>query len=408
MTGNTNEAKKRKSLNERWNDWVDIVIAIVLAVITLLTLPDGLNSSIVYWFGDGEAWEKNVVLGGVWFFAVLISGLYICKVKFYRRKAPIDIDFAKERKTNQINQTMFTSLYDANADKIREILRYTYGSVPDWNPINYIDNVLVYDVHEQIRSILIGLERTIINLDPERFNDQNVSVELVYCYPADARKYNVEDIAKLPFDRDKLNEKDHPWKLISSGDTSGNQKSVLEYLSLNNSFYTFLECWETVFRNNKFEEIPEFQKKRITQHLGEVGETVCSESDFYFIEDIRDCERARGKECIGSAIGMVINLRNDNPEEVFVKAILTINTYGVQIYDSDKYNGAKDEYGFNEADYEVIIRNTILSTYSKMIETELAQMYIRHTIRSGVKCPITGRVLTETKEKDRGIVRSVE
>ena len=42
-------------------------------------------------------------------------------------------------------------------------------------------------------------------------------------------------------------------------------------------------------------------------------------------------------------------------------------------------------------DYEDVFINTILSTYSRLLETELAQMYIRHSIRVRIRCRKTGR-----------------
>ena len=66
---------------------------------------------------------------------------------------------------------MLDSIKQEVEAKVREIFRYTYDSVAEWNPINYRDNVIIYDIHEQLRSILISIEKVIININPERFND---------------------------------------------------------------------------------------------------------------------------------------------------------------------------------------------------------------------------------------------
>ena len=81
-------------------------------------------------------------------------------------------------------------------------------------------NQLVYDVHEQIRNILKSLQNIVINIDPERFNDKNVSVDLVCCYPEE-----VERDSEIPMKRPSSHEgqsngaqpfeaPDKPWKLI--------------------------------------------------------------------------------------------------------------------------------------------------------------------------------------------------
>ena len=100
----------------------------------------------------------------------------------------------------------------------------------------------------------------------------------------------------------------------------------------------------------------------------------------------------------------MINLKNDDPEKTFVKALLTINTYGESIHEPASTlakiftKNPVDKYALTLEDYSDIITNTILPTYSRLIETELAQMYIRHTIREKKRCRWTGHELASKKE----------
>lgn len=290
-------------------------------------------------------------------------------------------------------------LYIVRIQQIAEIFRYTYGTVADWNPINYRENVLVYDVHEQIRSILKSLEGCIINIDPDRFNDRNVTVGLVYCYPCGNHSES-----KLPLDKTlkKHENEKNPnldWKLITSGDTSGNHKSVLDYLSQPNSFYVLVDSCGTVFKNDKFSEIKEYQERLLPPEVSEGSPRTC------YIKDVKDWEHSENGKCKGSVIGTVINIRNDNPEEVFVKAILTITTYGESFFVKDgQWKDGKtiidiDKDGMSEEDYCDVILNSVIASFSKLIETELAQMYIRHSIKKGKMCPKSGRI---SKEKNNG------
>lgn len=60
-------------------------------------------------------------------------------------------------------------------------------TVAEWNPINYDKNVLIYEVHDQIRSVLIGLKELIIEITEGLSSDQ-VFVDLMYCHPS--KEYN--------------------------------------------------------------------------------------------------------------------------------------------------------------------------------------------------------------------------
>lgn len=48
-------------------------------------------------------------------------------------------------------------------------------------------------------------------------------MELVYCYPENNKE------VQLPISKRLEDKENYPWKLISSGDTSGNQQFVCPY-----------------------------------------------------------------------------------------------------------------------------------------------------------------------------------
>lgn len=86
----------------------------------------------------------------------------------------------------------------------------------------------------------------------------------------------------------------------------------------------------------------------------------------------------------GSIVGLTLNVKNDEPEKVLVKAMITITTYG------RKLNERGDPV--RERDYRELLKTNVLNGYKALLESELAQMYIRHMIREGDMCPRTGRI----------------
>lgn len=256
----------------------------------------------------------------------------------------------------KISTNVFASLNDVNATKIRSTLRYTYGNVHDWNPINYYKNVLVYDVHEQLRMILLSLKDVIIQTSPNRFHDDNVTVDLVYCYPKE-NGYSGD----LPYNYSckNLNDK-FPWKLISSGDRSVSAHSIREWLESKDSFYSML------IQNGYF---------------------CCDKKDLlgrYHI-DTKDKEYNENLHAMaGSIAGVVIDIKNDEPSRVLVRSILTINTYGNNLYDESNCKRV------SKWEYEKIIKESVIASYKSLLSSELVQMYIRHSIREDGRCPFTG------------------
>ena len=79
---------------------------------------------------------------------------------------------------------------------------------------------------------------------------------------------------------------------------------------------------------------------------------------------------------------MTINIKNDAPESVLVKAMLTITTYGWNLLDKKSL--------IKEAEYREIFKQNVLNGHKSLLESELAQMYIRHAIKDGNMCPYTG------------------
>lgn len=395
---------KNKDKHEHLHWIVDFLLAIVLAFISMLTFKDDFTELLESLLPKAVAIAVGCKVSSI--VSLIVWSLYFIKAYIYGKGIKTQREYLREQKINQVNQAVFAALYKANSSKIRETFRYTYGTVPKWNPIDYRTNVLVYDVHEQIRSILTSLKDCVIDIDPERFNDNNVSVELVYCYPEDKN--------------DKGKRSEDVWKLISSGDTSGNERTVSSYLNENDSFYFLTSRLGAVFKNDKIAGIEDYQKnflaiKKENQNNDKTAKnpvyqnellseetqsddgTAKEQNQPYYIVDIRDYEHSKDGHQYGSVIGTVINIKNDCPEAALVKAILTINTYGEKMFVGvpSKCVWRKqlqiDKFGFTEGDYKYIFNDIILSAFGKLLETELAQMYIRHSIKDGKKCPRTGQ-----------------
>lgn len=90
---------------------------------------------------------------------------------------------------------------------------------------------------------------------------------------------------------------------------------------------------------------------------------------------------------------MSINVKNDEPENVLVKAMITIATYG------RKLNEKGDTT--NEKDYKELFKKNVLNGYKYLLESELSQMYIRHMIREGGMCPRYGSVMKSNSEQTK-------
>ena len=447
---NNNEANKRESNDkissqDKQNDrnlsilififscaalLISIVPVVVPKMISLRN-PSSSTTSVDWWsFGITIGlFSLSIVI------AVIIFNLYRKKRDIQRKQLVTEREYNAAKRKNEILQSVFHSLHDANSGKISGTLRYTYGRVSEWNPINYEKNRLVYDVHDQLRAILKSLQRVVINIDPVRFSDKNVSVDLVYCYPENNNdcilpivqanqntaipqtKKKWRMIADSPIagnqNQFKIQKSDKPWKLISSGDLSGNHKKTLDYLKDSLSFYSLVSFTGSWFANRKYQaqKIDDIMKL-YKDHLEEDCHMIISDDldnelnkKVFFKKNVRDYENAKynstSESWDGSAIGATICVRNDNPEHVLVKAILTINTYGEPIFvpttDDAKSDDAQyDKYSLTEDEYKQLFLKDINGAYCTLIASELSQMYIRHQLYVGKMNPLTGAPIKKT------------
>ena len=242
----------------------------------------------------------------------------------------------------------------ANEAKARTIQQMTYGRVPEWHPMNLQENVLVYDVHEQLRTILIEIRNAALAYAGKSDTDM-VTVDLAYCYPD--KKYGGA-LPALGADRSK-------WRIITSGDSSCMSYKLHDFLGSRESFYFHLDQNNYVFFNDK--------------------QTV----DRYYLPSGKDQEYGG----VGSIAGMSVSLKNDSPESVLVKAMLTITTYGWRL--------CEDDSKVSEEAFRDIFKQNVLNGYKSLLRSELAQMYIRHMVRDEKMCPLTGIVLEDRRE-DKG------
>ncbi len=98
----------------------------------------------------------------------------------------------------------------------------------------------------------------------------------------------------------------------------------------------------------------------------------------------------------GSIVCSFFNLHNDVPSEICVSAVLTITTYGQKLYDDSK-NGASFEEDF---------RSKVLHSYKSLLISELAQMYIRHSVNCGKRNPFTGKPVKSSRPNGEKIIKA--
>ena len=237
----------------------------------------------------------------------------------------------------------------SNEAKTRNILQLTYGRVPEWRPFNFRKNVLVYDIHEQLRTLLVEIRDSVLALSDETDSDK-VTVDLVYCYPDDTYSGRLPE----PSPHYGNEQPENAWRLITSGDASCINYTLHDFLRSNESFFFRLDQENFVFINDK---------KTVSR---------------YYIPSGKDQEY----DGVGPIVGMTINIKNDAPESVLVKAMLTITTYGWNLLDKKSL--------IKEEEYREIFKQNVLDGHKSLLESELAQMYIRHAIKDGNMCPYTG------------------
>lgn len=300
-----------------------------------------------------------------YFLASVAVVILVLKVVFILSDCSFKKKYNLLKKQNDLSKATLYALKNASAIKSRTILRTTYGRVPQWHPIDYTKNVLVYDVHEQIRSVLLELQKLIVEVC-DGLTEENVTVDFVYCYP----KQTGYD-GSLPVDPD-INRpgKKQAWRLITSGNHS-QSGHIHFFLEADASFYHYVDTCGYAFYNDK---------------------CICAQ-DGHYIPEAMDKRVNDGGMREGSIVGLKIELKNDEPERVFVKGILTITTYGKRLY--------YKESGISEKDYQDAFELNVLNNYKSLILSELAQMYIRHEIKDGNMCPKTGAMRDSSIKKIR-------
>lgn len=359
---------KREKLAVIFNSIASFSLAIVSAFAGCV---NG-NCCLVYWVTSG----CFALLG---FASVILLIINYIKTEKYRD------NYKYYSESKNISSALLTAIKRTNYAKTSDMLRSTYGNIPKWNSRDYCKKVLPYDVHEQLRAICIHLKELIVQLSPE-FKDDMVTVDISFEYPSDeilfCKKYEKisksdgVDIDSKNCDIDKTNEEsfrnavkqrenniccsnNSKWKVITSGDHTSSRVSLLNYLSQSNSFFSYLLMQGYAFGNDK----------------------KCLEEKNHYIWSSKDNENNR----IGSIVGTVIDLKNDNPEMVFARALLTITTYGRRLVEKDDL--------LDEKTYEKLFKETVIDSYKTIIEAELMQMFIRHGINNGFINRHTGKIV---------------
>lgn len=269
--------------------------------------------------------------------------------------------YRSKLKREELSGATLSALQKADEAKTKYILQSTYGQIPQWRPTNYLKNVLTYDVHEHIRTILYNIQNMILDTI-DGINRDQIVVDFVYCYPKED-DYNGE----LPIPSVWASSKH--WRLITSGSHSLSG-SMQSYLASSNSFYNYVNMTGYSFFNDK-SKIP-------------TGNYIPSSKDKVWEQ----------KSSMGSIVGLVVELKNDQPETTFIKGILTITTFGETLYD-------KKREIIKQSVFEDIFFETIILSFKQLILGELAQMFIRHAIKNGDMCPRTGALIEDQDKKSK-------
>lgn len=319
-------------VKKRWVDWAAALVNAVLAVVSLvLALQD--NSNWIGWY---------IILIAL---CCLSAALFILEGILIRYERKRKQEYLYYIASSRISDLVLKSIRKVHFMKTNYVLQSTYGSVPEWHPIDYTTNVLVYDVHEQLRKIVCCMKEVILGLRDE-FTDDMVTVDVIYQYSVD---------------RSETTKRSDNWKIITSGDNTTSGVNLHTFMERHDSFYQHILSEESVFCNNK---------KILMQQE-------------HYIPSAKDNDYNN----IGSVFGCVIVLKNDYPELEFVQLVLTITTYGFTFMD--------EKCGLSVRDFEKLFRENLVNPYKTIIESELAQMFIRHGIREGYICKETGKLKTD-------------
>lgn len=343
------EVQSKSIKRQRWIDYVSEMIALILAIVSV-----GLS---FFSCKLDHSWK-----------AVILAALLFVFIWAFVRLRFVCLQNRNEKRykyyfwSSEISKLLLTSLKRTHFAKTTAILQSTYGHMPEWHPTSICENVLVYDVHEYLRRICIGLKEIIVNLAPDEFNDDMVTVDIAFEYPSDSMLCSKGSMIPCDIERGqgdrrfleskKQKEDDNKkpgWKIITSGDHTSNRVFIHNYLNDYGSFYSHIAGQGYVFGNDK----------------------ASLEKENHYIWTSKDREYNR----VGSIVGDVIELRNDDPEATFVRAYLTISTYGRRLVEET------DE--LDEDTFQRIFKENVINYYKTIIESELAQMFIRHGVREG-------------------------
>lgn len=312
-----------------------------------------------------------VIFSFIAFFVSIYSFVLLCSNYRQIKKYQKELNYYSESK--RISDTLLTAIKRVEFEKTSSILRSTYGTVPKWHPINYNENVLIYDVHEHLRKICVEIKQMIVSLAPDEFNDDMVTVDIAFNYPSDNQFIVLENkMNDATTERTCScvirNEQTDGHKIITSGDRTSLDVHLHTYLNDKGSFYHHLNKVGYEFANNK-EELTK---------------------ENHYLWTTKDNEYKK----IGSIVGSVVQLKNDNPELTFVSAYVTVSTYGRRfIEDSDI---------LDIDTFEKLFKATVINSFKTIIETELAHMFIRHGIRNHIIDKETGRMELKPSCDKRG------
>ena len=395
------ECEEKIQKNDKYITALLALISIVALGLAILSVPwEGAQDETTFVYEVFDTLTSTKVLFCTSVFSLCDIALLVwCfqqKKKYQHKLETLQPGVAELLLLEKMNRTMDEALRETNYGKVRNILRITYDDVTKWNPINVRNNVLIYDVHEHIRSLLTFIKSGIISFDPERFDANNVSVDLAYQYPlTDEEMNNARGRGMSPYCFPNVFGETDKWKIISSGDNTGREKNIDSYtaaIARGRSFYSWVYEHNFAFINNKSDEkqARTFYKQNGDGDSSRCGNNLPGSSDLpCYIWDPKDTEMANtshpdSDKPAGSIVGVRIDLRNDDPEMTLVSSILTINTYGQMLFEGDGVMKLED--------YINLFRKNVIDNVKSVITAELAQMYVRHMIRDKHMCPYTGRV----------------
>lgn len=87
------------------------------------------------------------------------------------RKCITKRDYLIMCQQEELSKATLLAQQKSNEAKTRSILQLTYGRVPEWRPFNFRKNVLVYDIHEQLRTLLVEIRDSVLMLSGETDSD---------------------------------------------------------------------------------------------------------------------------------------------------------------------------------------------------------------------------------------------